>query len=116
MNAFKMYLRVTSRVLLPDEISERLGVEPDTARPIGSTWRPEAPPRPHTSWVRNVETTHPNPRPEDLEPMVLGWGQEFAQALGQLVDTTDATVALDIVQDVNDRKDPQQVGIFSARP
>jgi hypothetical protein len=51
-------------------------------------------------------------RPEDLEPVVLGWGADLADALGRLVDSGDATVSLKIVQEIRDPDDPQQKGIF----
>src|SRR5690349_15213927 len=100
MSTFHMYLRVVSSSLQPREISTRLGVEPDEAMPIGSRRRPESPPRAHATWIRHVEAAGADARPEDLEPIVVSWGLDFAEALGRLVESGEAVVSLEIVQQI----------------
>lgn len=107
-----MYLRVVSESLQPEEISVRLGAEPDEATAIGSRRRPQSPPRRHATWIRHVPAAGGSGRPEDLEPVVLGWGPEFAAALGRLAGSADADVSLVVVQKVTDPEDPRQKGIF----
>ncbi|MGE7383892.1 DUF4279 domain-containing protein [Streptomyces sp. NPDC004126] len=106
-----MHLRVVSESLQPAEISKRLGAEPDEATLIGSRRHPQSPPRSHSTWIRHA-ATGPGARPEDLEPVVLGWGPDLAAALRQLVGSGKATVSLEIVQEIRDLDDPQQKGIF----
>ncbi|MFJ9961816.1 DUF4279 domain-containing protein [Streptomyces avermitilis] len=112
MSAFRMYLRVVSESLQPEEISARLGTGPDEATAIGSRRRPQSPPRAHATWIRHVLAAGGPGRPEDLEPVVLGWGPEFAAALGRLAGSGDADVSLVVVQKLTDPEDPQQKGIF----
>ncbi|WP_405914696.1 DUF4279 domain-containing protein [Streptomyces sp. NBC_00728] len=112
MSAFRMYLRVVSESLQPQEISARLGCEADEATGIGSRRRPQSPPRKHATWIRRVRAPGESRRPEDLEPVVLAWGPEFAAALGRLADSKDADVSLVLVQEITDPEDPQQKGIF----
>ncbi|WP_328863752.1 DUF4279 domain-containing protein [Streptomyces virginiae] len=112
MSAFRIYLRVVSESLQPEEISMKLGAEPDESTSIGSRRRPQSPPRSHATWIRRVGTTGGDARPEDMEPVVLGWGTDLAAALGRLVDSGEAAVTLGIVQEIRDLDDPQQKGIF----
>lgn len=107
-----MYLRVVSSVMQPEEVTERLGVEPDEAHAIGSRRRPEAPPRAHMTWERHTSPARDDARPEDLLPQVLGWGEEFARVLGRLVESTDAAVFLEVVQEVTDLEDTSQTGMW----
>jgi hypothetical protein len=44
--------------------------------------------------------------------VVLGWGPEFAAALGRLAGSGDVDVSLVIVQELTDPEDPRQRGIF----
>ncbi|MEU2873448.1 DUF4279 domain-containing protein [Streptomyces olivoreticuli] len=112
MNAFRMYIRVVSDSLTPEEITGCLGVEPDEAHAIGSRRRPESPPRSHTTWVREAKAAMDNPRPEDLEPVVLQWGDRFASALGQLSSGGEVEVSLVIVQRFRDLESSEEKGIF----
>ncbi|UXY32022.1 DUF4279 domain-containing protein [Streptomyces sp. HUAS TT20] len=112
MSAFRMYLRVVSESLQPEEISARLGTGPDESTAIGSRRRPQSPPRAHATWIRHASATGGPARPEDLEPVVLGWEPEFASALGRLAGSGDADVSLVVVQELTDPEDPQQKGIF----
>ncbi|MFE6866297.1 DUF4279 domain-containing protein [Kitasatospora sp. NPDC057692] len=107
-----MYLRVISSTLQPEEISERLGTDPDESTSIGSRRRPESPPRPFATWIRHAKAAGPGERPEDLEPAVLAWGLEFAGALGRLVESGDASASLEIVQQIRDIDNRQEKGIF----
>ncbi|GAA5014816.1 DUF4279 domain-containing protein [Actinopolymorpha pittospori] len=107
-----MYLRVVSESLQPEEISERLGVEPDESTSIGSRKRPESRPRSHATWIRRVVAAEGCARPEDLEPVVVGWGPDLADALGRLAESGEAAVSLEIVQEIRDLNDPRQRGIF----
>ncbi|MFE2516748.1 DUF4279 domain-containing protein [Streptomyces mirabilis] len=116
MNAFRMYLRVVSESLQPEEISSRLGTGPDEATAIGSRRRPQSPPRAHANWIRHVSAANGPGRPEDLEPMVLGWGPEFAAALGRLAGSGGADVSLVVVQELTDPEDPRQKGVFLGAP
>ncbi|MQA97895.1 MAG: DUF4279 domain-containing protein [Streptosporangiales bacterium] len=112
MSAFRIYLRVVSSRLPPEEISDRLGTEPDSAYAVGSRRRPQARPRNHTSWMRHATAPGTPERPEDLEPVILGWGMDFASAVGDLVESGDATAMLEIVQEIRDLEDVQAKGIF----
>ncbi|WP_245738498.1 DUF4279 domain-containing protein [Streptomyces sparsogenes] len=107
-----MYLRVVSKSLQPEEISNRLGVEPDESTSIGSRRHPQSPPRSHATWIRHAGETGGYARPEDLEPVVVGWGMDLANSLGRLADSGEAIVSLEIVQEIRDIDDPQQKGIF----
>ncbi len=80
---------------------------------IGSRRRPQFPPRSHASWVRHAGEAgnRRRARPEELEPVVVGWGPDLAAALGRLVDSGAASVFLAIVQEISDLDDPQQKGI-----
>ncbi|MEU7604806.1 DUF4279 domain-containing protein [Streptomyces sp. NPDC041003] len=111
VSAFRMYLRVVSESLQPEEISRRLGAEPDESTSIGSRRRPQLPPRSHSTWIRRADAPEGRGRPEDLEPAVLGWGTDLATALGRLADAGEASVFLEIVQEIRDLDDPQQKGI-----
>jgi hypothetical protein len=111
-----MYLRVVSESLQPEEISARLGTGPDEATAIGSRRRPQSPPRTHATWSRHVSAAGGPGRPEDLEPVVLGWGPEFAATLGRLAASGDADVSLVVVQELTDPEDPRQKGIFLGAP
>ncbi|MFJ5118399.1 DUF4279 domain-containing protein [Kitasatospora sp. NPDC088548] len=112
MSAFRIYLRVVSSSLQLEEISSRLGTTPDESTSIGSRRRPESPPRSHTTWVRRAEVSGVDARPEDLEPVILGWGKDFSSALGRLVTSTDAVVSLEIVQQIRDIESGREKGIF----
>ncbi|MEU5428990.1 DUF4279 domain-containing protein [Streptomyces olivoreticuli] len=112
MSAFRMYIRVVSDSLTPEEITVRLDVEPDVAHAIGSRRRPESPQRSHTTWVREAKAAMDNPRPENLEPVVLQWGDRFASALEQLSNSGEAEVSLVIVQRVRDIESSDEKGIF----
>ncbi|MCA2182095.1 DUF4279 domain-containing protein [Nonomuraea glycinis] len=107
-----MYLRVVSESLQPEEITRSLGAEPDESTSIGSRWRPQSPPRSRATWIRHAGAVGGGARPEDLEPVVLGWGTDLADALGRLVDSGEVAVSLEIVQKIRDPDDPQQKGIF----
>ncbi|MFC8591696.1 DUF4279 domain-containing protein [Streptomyces atroolivaceus] len=107
-----MYLRVVSRSLQPQDISRRLDAEPDESMPVGWRRHPQARPRSHATWIRHARTAEDDARPEDLEPVVVGWGLDLAEALGRLAASGEADVYLEIVQEVNDIEDPQQRGIF----
>ncbi|MGI5171399.1 DUF4279 domain-containing protein [Spirillospora sp. CA-253888] len=106
-----MYLRLVSETLSVADISGRLGVEPDRAWERGSKRRPGSPPRDHTLWARDAEVPGSSPRPEDLESVVLGWGETFARAVGDLANEEDVTVSLEIVQEIRDLDDPLAKGI-----
>lgn len=112
MSAFCMYLRVVSQSLQPEEISKRLGAEADEFTSIGSRRHPQSPPQSHATWIRRAGVAGGCARPEDLEPVVVGWGRDFADALGRLVSSGAAVVSLEIVQEIRDLDDPQQKGIF----
>ncbi|WP_406723514.1 DUF4279 domain-containing protein [Streptomyces sp. GD-15H] len=112
MSAFRMYLRVVSQALPPEEISQRLGAEPDESTSLGSRRHPQSPPRVHATWIRRVGAADGCARPEELEPVVVGWGPELAAALGRLADSGEAAVSLEIVQEIRDLHDPQQKGIW----
>ncbi|MFD5814189.1 DUF4279 domain-containing protein [Streptomyces sp. NPDC127038] len=112
MSAFRMYLRVVSEALQPHEISARLGCEADEATAIGSRRCPQSAPRKHATWIRHVRAPGESGPPEDLEPVVLAWGAEFAAALGRLADSKEADVSLVVVQEITAPEDPQQKGIF----
>ena len=107
-----MYLRVVSSSLQPDEISERVGVQADESMSMGTRRRPESPPRRETTWIRRVEVADDDARPEQLEPVIIGWGLDFAHALGRLVDSGEVVVFLEIVQEIIDLDDAQAKGIF----
>jgi hypothetical protein len=51
-------------------------------------------------------------RPEDLEPVILGWGLDFARALGRLVESGEAFVSLEIVQQIRNLDSGIEKGIF----
>ncbi|MCX4546354.1 DUF4279 domain-containing protein [Streptomyces sp. NBC_01565] len=112
MSAFRVYLRVVSESLRPEEISERLGGRPDESTMIGSRRHPQSPPRSHSTWIREAGRA----RPEDVEPVILSWGPEFAAALGRLAGSDEASVCLQIVQTIHDPDDPQQRGITLTPP
>jgi hypothetical protein len=112
VSAFRCYLRVVSSDLQPEEISARLGTAPDEATSIGSRRRAESPPRLHATWIRRAETADLDARPEDLEPVIIGWGLDFARALGALVRSSDAVVSLEIVQRIRDLDSGREKGIF----
>ncbi|MGW9131973.1 DUF4279 domain-containing protein [Streptomyces sp. NPDC055681] len=107
-----MYLRVVSESLQPEEISRRLGAQPDESTSIGSRRHPQSPPRSHATWIRRAGAAGGCARPEELEPVVVGWGLDLADALGRLADSGEAAVSLEIVQEIRDLDDPQQKGIF----
>ncbi len=106
-----MYLRVVSESLQPEEISARLGTGPDEATAIGSRRRPRSLPRACHLDPARLGRGRPG-RPEDLAPVVLGWGPEFAAALGRLAGSGDADISLVMVQELTDPDDPRQKGIF----
>jgi hypothetical protein len=112
MGAFRVYLRVVSSVMMPEQITEWLGAEPDETSAIGGVrWgRPKLPRREHTTWMRHTKPESEDARPEDLLPQILAWGEDFAKALGRLVDSTDAVVFLEVVQEVTDLEDTNQKG------
>ncbi|MET9413995.1 DUF4279 domain-containing protein [Streptomyces klenkii] len=110
--SFRMYIRVVSDALMPVDISNLLGVDPDEAHAIGSRKRPEYPPRSHTSWIREVESPVPGARPEDFTPVLLSWGDDFATALRGLTGREAATVSLVIVQEIRDIDSSAEKGIF----
>ncbi|MGA4876016.1 DUF4279 domain-containing protein [Streptomyces lydicamycinicus] len=112
MSAFRMYLRVVSDSLQPEDISRRLGAQPDESTSIGSRRHPQSPPRSHATWIRWAATAKGCARPEDLEPVVVGWGPDLADALGRLADSGEAVVSLEIVQEIRDLDDPRQKGIL----
>ncbi|MDX8054729.1 DUF4279 domain-containing protein [Lentzea sp. BCCO 10_0798] len=112
MSAFRVYLRVQSADLLPEQISEQLGVESDESHAAGSRKWPGAAPRRESTWIRRAEATEAGGRPEHVEPVILGWGLEFARKLGLLVESSDAVVSLEIVQKIRDLDDTQAKGIF----
>lgn len=112
MSTFRVYLRVVSSSLQPEDITMRLGMEPDESSPIGSRRRPGSPPRSHSTWIRRAEVPDDDPRPEDLEPVILSWGTDFSAALGRLAQTTDAVVSLEIVQQIRDIESVREKGIF----
>lgn len=112
MSTFRMYLRVVSSEFQPAEITERLGVVPSESSDIGSRRHPEGPARKNGTWIRLASAAGEGSRPEDFEPTVLGWGRDFAAALGALADSGDAVVSLVIVQEIRDIDDPLQKGIF----
>ncbi|MFJ4674074.1 DUF4279 domain-containing protein [Kitasatospora purpeofusca] len=112
MSAFRIYLRVVSSTLQPEEISARLDVEPDESMSIGSRRRPESPPRSDATWIRRAEVESPDARPEDLEPVILGWGLDFAKAIGSLVESGVAFASLEIVQQIRDIDNGREKGIF----
>ncbi|MFB7273207.1 DUF4279 domain-containing protein [Streptomyces sp. NPDC056244] len=85
MSAFRLYFRVVSQSLQPEEISKRLGAEPDDSTSIGSRRHPQSPRQSHTTWIRRAGVAGGPARPEDLEPVVVGWGLDFADVLGRLV-------------------------------
>ncbi|MFK0018068.1 hypothetical protein [Streptomyces sp. NPDC090798] len=62
--------------------------------------------------MRHVWAVGGSGRPEDLEPVVLGWEMEFAAALGRLAGSGAADVSLVVVQELSDPEDPRQKGIF----
>ncbi|WP_367134560.1 MULTISPECIES: DUF4279 domain-containing protein [Streptomyces] len=107
-----MYIRVVSGTLTPVDITNLLGVDPDEAYAIGSRKRPEYPPRSNTSWIREVEASVPSARPEDLEPVLLSWGDSFATALSGLSSREVAEVSLVIVQEIRDIESSAEKGIF----
>ncbi|MFC7263273.1 DUF4279 domain-containing protein [Streptomyces lutosisoli] len=82
MSAFRIYLRVVSQSLQPEEISKRLEAEPDESTSIGSRRHPQAPPRSQVTWIRHAGPAGGCARPEELEPVVVGWGRDLAGALG----------------------------------
>lgn len=111
VSAFEVYLRVASTALLPEEISDRLGVPADEAIPVGTRRRPHAPPYRYSVWKRRAVATGDG-RPEDFEASILGWGLEFAEKVGSLVTAGEAEVFLVIVQRIDDLGDPMQKGIY----
>ncbi|GAB3654729.1 hypothetical protein GCM10027589_13620 [Actinocorallia lasiicapitis] len=108
MTAFRVYLRVVSGSMRPEEITRSLGVEPDEEAALGTLRRPGGAPRGHTTWIRKAGAA----RPEECESRILAWGEHFAQSLRRLVGETDATVTLEIVQEIRDLEDSRQKGIF----
>ncbi|MCX5340793.1 DUF4279 domain-containing protein [Streptomyces atratus] len=111
-----MYVRVISKTLQPGEIDVRLGVCADESYALGSRKHPQSRPFGHTGWKRHAVAPEPGARPEDLEPIALGWGEQFARSLGALTDSGDAEVALVLVQSVEDLDDEMSKGIvLSAR-
>lgn len=106
-----MYLRVVSQSLQPEEISQRLGAEPDESTAIGSREHPQSSPRSHATWIRHVGAAEGRARPAELEPVVVGWGPDLAEALGRLAVSGEGDVSLEIVQEITDLDDPQQKGI-----
>ncbi|MFE2143205.1 DUF4279 domain-containing protein [Streptomyces sp. NPDC059456] len=81
--------------------------KPDESTSIGSRRRPQSPPRLHSTWIRHAG----HARPEELEPVILAWGQDFAESLGRLAASGDTAVCLEIVQEITDPDDPGQKGI-----
>lgn len=106
-----MYVAVESTAVPADEVARRTGLEPDEARVLGVTARPQGPPSRWHSWIRYARADVPGPRVEDLEADVLGWGMDVATELGGLVASGDTTVSLVIVQRIEDPDDPAQKGI-----
>ncbi|MFD3608457.1 hypothetical protein ACFWXA_10350 [Streptomyces atroolivaceus] len=85
--------------------------------PVGWRRHPQTRPRSPATWIRHARTAEDDARPEDLEPVVVGWGLDLAEALGRLAASGEADVYLEIFQEVNDIEvndieDPQQRGIF----
>lgn len=109
---FRMYLRVVSSTLWPEEISERLGAAPDSVIRRGTSRHPGTPPRDHSTWIREISGPAGPARPEELEHVVIGWGTPFAKALGALAGTGDIAVSLEIVQEIRHLDDPREKGIF----
>ncbi|GAA3005096.1 hypothetical protein GCM10010519_41110 [Streptomyces lactacystinicus] len=84
----------------------------DESTSIGSRRHPESPPRSHATWARRAELPGIDARPENLEPIILGWGKDFSSALGRLVESTDAFVSLEIVQQIRNIENGREKGIF----
>ncbi|MEV5675153.1 DUF4279 domain-containing protein [Streptomyces sp. NPDC052164] len=113
---FRMYVRVISESLRPHEIDARLGIRADRSYARGTRKRPQSRPYGHTGWQRHVPAPGPGARPEDLERIVLGWGDAFARALGELSDSGDADVSLVMVQSIHDLDDGMAKGIALGAP
>ncbi|MCX4674182.1 DUF4279 domain-containing protein [Streptomyces sp. NBC_01433] len=113
---FRMYVRVISESLRPQEIDDRLGIRADLSYARRSRKRPQSRPYGHTGWQRHVPAPGPGTRPEDLEQIVLGWGDAFARALGELSDSGDADVSLVMVQSIHDLDDEMAKGIVLGAP
>ncbi|MEV6282621.1 DUF4279 domain-containing protein [Kribbella sp. NPDC051770] len=111
MRAFEVYLRVASTSLLPEEITGRVGVPADEVVAKGTQRRPHAPAYRHSVWKRRAVSTGDG-RAEDFEDSILGWGLDFAEAVGSLVAAGQAEAFLVIVQRIDDLDDPLEKGIF----
>ncbi|SCF79026.1 hypothetical protein [Streptomyces sp. Ncost-T10-10d] len=83
----------------------------DESYALGSRKHLQARPYGHTGWKRHAMAPEPGARPEDLEPIVLSWGERFARALGALAGSGDAEVSLVLVQSVEDLDDEMSKGI-----
>lgn len=112
MTAFRMYLRIVSATLQPEEISQRLGVDPDESERIGNRRHPQSPKFVESRWIRRARTPGNGARPEDLAPVVVHWGMEFALSVGQLVRSGEASASLEIVQEIRDLDSAEEKGIF----
>lgn len=114
MTAFRVHVRVASESLSPDEITTRLGVSADESVAKGSG-RQGSIIRDDSIWIRKASTQKKMARLEDFEQEIIAWGMPFATALGELVETEDCVVFLEIVQEINDLDDNLQKGIFLSR-
>lgn len=109
--AFRMYLRLISHTIQPDEMTARLQVDPDEVAAMGSRRRPASPPRQHATWKLHAKSESTSARTEDLELAALKWGPALAESIRKLVDSGDVDASLVIVQEIRDIDDGQQKGI-----
>jgi hypothetical protein len=109
---FKTSLVVESQQLSPEEIAKQIGVEADRVTHLGVPRNSHASPARFNAWIKNVTTANSDsPRTEDIYAVLESWGADLPVKLGRLAKASDASVALSIVQDVDDLSDTLQVGI-----
>lgn len=112
MPGFRASINVSSDDVDSDEITRRIGLEPDRSVRRGDVPRPGAVPRPFHLWVKKITSDSADPRFEDLETVLLAMGDWLPTALGRLAEEDPtAAVFLTIVQEVEDAEDHWHTGI-----
>lgn len=111
MSEFRASIGISSEELDPDEITRRTGLTPDRTGRRGEPPRPGVRARPFHLWVKKIVAESSTPRVEDLEKALLAWGEDTAGVLGRLAGSSDATIWLTIVQEVDDPEDSWYRGI-----
>lgn len=109
---FRIYLRVVSHRLEPESVTSGTGLIPDRVTRVGESLSSGSRRRRFNSWEKHVADPESGAaRVEDVEDVLVGWGDEAAVALGKLGADPDVTVSLVIVQRIDAPEDSTQTGI-----